>query len=292
LVVTGLSAQVGSPFLFVVFKVCCENNVLFKICIFQRRAMRFRPCIDLHDGRVKQIVGSSLGDDQACLRTNFSSELPPAHYAAMYRRDNLTGGHIIMLGPGNQAAAAEALAAWPGGMQVGGGISAANAAQWLEQGASHVIVTSHVFHDGRLDYDRLRQLVRLVGKKRLVLDLSCRWRDRGYYVVTDRWQKFTGLRVCPEALEDLAGFCDEFLVHAVDVEGKCMGIDTRLLELLAESVPIPTTYAGGVSSFADLERIRTSGKGRIDVTVGSALDIFGGTGLRYREVVAYHGRPG
>lgn len=254
--------------------------------------MRFRPCIDLHDGRVKQIVGSSLGEDQGGLQTNFSSELPPAYYAQMYRRDNLTGGHIIMLGSGNQTAALEALAAWPGGMQVGGGITDANAVHWLERGAAHVIVTSHVFHDGCLDRDRLNRLVQLVGKKRLVLDLSCRWRDDGYYVVTDRWQRFTEMRVCSQVLDDLAAFCDEFLVHAVDVEGKCMGIDTRLLALLAESVPVPTTYAGGVSSFADLEQIRESGKGRIDVTVGSALDIFGGNGLRYQEVVAYHARGG
>jgi phosphoribosylformimino-5-aminoimidazole carboxamide ribotide isomerase len=252
--------------------------------------MRFRPCIDLHDGKVKQIVGSSLGEDQAGLRTNFSSQLPPAYYAELYRRDNLVGGHVIMLGPGNQLAAAEALAAWPGGMQVGGGITEANAVAWLDQGASHVIVTSHVFHDGRLDWQRLRRLVQLVGKHRLVLDLSCRWRQDGYYVVTDRWQKFTDLRVSPETLEALAGFCDEFLVHAVDVEGKCMGIDTRLLELLAESIPVPTTYAGGVTSLLDLDRIRASGRGRIDVTVGSALDIFGGSGLRYQDVVAYHGR--
>lgn len=252
--------------------------------------MRFRPCIDLHDGRVKQIVGSSLGEDQASLRTNFSSHLPPAHYAALYRQDKLMGGHVIMLGAGNEAAAREALAAWPGGLQVGGGITDANAMQWLEAGASHVIVTSHVFHDGLLDQDRLARLTQLVGRERLVLDLSCRWRHDGYYVVTDRWQKFTSLRISSQVLEDLARFCDEFLVHAVDVEGKCMGIDNRLLELLASSVPVPTTYAGGVAGWADLEQIRSSGQGRIDVTVGSALDIFGGTGLRYDEVVAYHAR--
>jgi phosphoribosylformimino-5-aminoimidazole carboxamide ribotide isomerase len=189
-----------------------------------------------------------------------------------------------MLGGGNEAAATDALRAWPGGMQIGGGITGDNAALWLDRGASHVIVTSHVFHDGLLDMERLGRLQRLVGKKRLVLDLSCRWRDNGYYVVTDRWQKFTELRVSPETLERLAAFCDEFLVHAVDVEGKCMGIDVRLLELLAASVPVPTTYAGGVSSLADLERIRISGQGRIDVTVGSALDIFGGSGLRYQDV--------
>lgn len=252
--------------------------------------MRFRPCIDLHQGRVKQIVGSTLTSDQAALQTNFSSEHPASHYARMYRRDNLRGGHVIMLGPDNEMAAREALSAWPGGMQVGGGITGDNAAFWLDQGASHLIVTSHVFHDGLLDRERLGLLNRLVGKQRLVLDLSCRWRQDGYYVVTDRWQKFTELRISPAVLEELAAFCDEFLVHAVDVEGKCMGIDTRLLELLAASVPVPTTYAGGVSSPADLERIRTSGGGRIDVTIGSALDIFGGSGLRYLDVVAYHER--
>lgn len=254
--------------------------------------MRFRPCIDLHDGRVKQIVGSTLSDSQATLHTNFSSDLPPAHYATLYRRDNLRGGHIIMLGGGNEEAAREALAAWPGGMQVGGGITADNAVFWLDQGASHLIVTSHVFHDGQLDRQRLDRLTRLVGKDRLVLDLSCRWRHDGYYVVTDRWQRFTELRISPAVLDELAACCDEFLVHAVDVEGKCMGIDTRLLDLLATSVPIPTTYAGGVASMADLEQIRTSGRGRIDVTVGSALDIFGGTGLCYQDVVAYHAHLG
>ena len=248
--------------------------------------MRFRPCIDLHDGTVKQIVGATLGAENAGLRTNFSSTLPPAHFAALYRRDNLTGGHIIMLGPGNESAALDALAAWPGGLQLGGGITDKNAARWLDRGASHVIVTSYVFHDGQLDRDRLGRLGRLVGRERLVLDLSCRWRDDGYYVVTDRWQTFTGLRISPSLLDDLAACCAEFLVHAVDVEGTCTGVDARLLDLLAESIPIPTTYAGGVASAADLELIRAAGRGRIDVTVGSALDLFGGSGLRYRDLVS------
>ncbi len=251
--------------------------------------MRFRPCIDLHDGRVKQIVGSTLQDgDGAGLRTNFSSEFPPSHYARMYRRDHLAGGHVIMLGPGNEEAAIEALAAWPGGLQVGGGITADNALDWLERGASHVIVTSYVFHDGELDEVRLRRLCRLVGRQRLVLDLSCRWRDTGYYVVTDRWQRFSSLRVCAEELDRLAAFCAEFLVHAVDVEGRCLGVDERLIRLLARHAPLPTTYAGGVASMADLELIRDAGGGRLDATVGSALDIFGGSGLRYRDVVAFH----
>lgn len=252
--------------------------------------MRFRPCIDLHDGSVKQIVGSTLNSGNPTgLQTNFSSEFSSAHYAAMYRQDRLRGGHIIMLGPGNEQAAAQALAAWPGGMQVGGGITLDNAGQWLDRGASHVIVTSHVFHDGALDYERLGSLCRIVGKERLVLDLSCRWREDGYYVVTDRWQKFTSLKITAAVLEKLAGYCDEFLVHAVDVEGKSMGIDARLLAILASTIPVPTTYAGGVASMDDLELIALSGKGRIDVTVGSALDIFGGSGLRYRDVVSRYG---
>ncbi len=251
--------------------------------------MRFRPCIDLHDGRVKQIVGSTLQDgDGAGLRTNFSSEFPPSHYARMYRQDGLVGGHVIMLGPGNEDAAIDALTAWPGGLQVGGGITEDNALLWIERGASHVIVTSHVFHDGVLDMDRLQGLCRLIGRQRLVLDLSCRWRQDGYYVVTDRWQKFTSLRICGEVLERLAAYCAEFLVHAVDVEGKCMGVDERLITLLVDDLPLPTTYAGGVATMADLELIRDAGRGRLDATVGSALDIFGGTGLRYREVVAFH----
>lgn len=252
--------------------------------------MRFRPCIDLHQGQVKQIVGATLQDNTSSLQTNFSSPFPPSHYASLYRQDNLTGGHVIMLGTGNEAAASDALGAWPGGLQIGGGITSSNAKAWLDQGASHVIVTSYVFHDGQLDEDRLTALSRQVGRDRLVLDLSCRWRHDGYYVVTDRWQKFTALKISPENLAWLAGFCDEFLIHAVDVEGKCMGLDTRLLELLAASACIPATYAGGVTSQADLDLLRTAGKGQLDFTVGSALDIFGGAGLAYRDLVRVYGR--
>ncbi|MHB8811431.1 MAG: phosphoribosylformimino-5-aminoimidazole carboxamide ribotide isomerase [Desulfobulbaceae bacterium] len=253
--------------------------------------MRFRPCIDLHGGRVKQIVGSTLQDGSSdTLRTNFSSDLPPSYYASRYREDNLPGGHVIMLGPGNESAALDALRAWPDGLQLGGGITLDNASWWLEQGASHVIVTSYVFHHGLLDEERLDRLAELVGRERLVLDLSCRWRDDGYYVVTDRWQKFTSLQVSGPTLERLAGFCDEFLVHAVDVEGKCMGVDEKLIRLLAAHATIPITYAGGVASMADLELIRDAGHGRLDATVGSALDIFGGNGLAYDEVVAFHRR--
>lgn len=250
--------------------------------------MLFRPCIDLHDGQVKQIVGSSLSDTEpTALQTNFTAEKPSSWFAELYRRDNLTGGHIIKLGPGNDAAAREALAAWPGGMQLGGGVNAENAAAWLDAGASHVIVTSYVFADGRVDRDRLKKLVQAVGKERLVLDLSCRRRGQDYYIVTDRWQKFTEVVISPAVLADLATCCDEFLIHAADVEGKCAGIETTLVEHLASWAVLPTTYAGGVRDLADLELIRDLGQGRIDVTVGSALDIFGGTTLQYREAIDF-----
>lgn len=250
--------------------------------------MRFRPCIDLHDGKVKQIVGSTLGEEPSSLRTNFSSPHPPSFYADLYRRDNLRGGHVIMLGPGNEAAAMEALNAWPGGLQLGGGITSANAEIWLKRGASHVIVTSWIFHDGQVDMGRLEELALLVGKNRLVLDLSCRWRENGYYVVTDRWQRFTSLRLNAESLARLGAYCDEFLVHAVDVEGTCTGLDEHLLHLLADTTPVPTTYAGGIATMADMALVQKVGAGRIDATVGSALDIFGGTGITYRELVAFH----
>jgi len=250
--------------------------------------MKFRPCIDLHQGRVKQIVGSTLTEgDASALRTNFTSELPPAHYAEMYRRDGLTGGHVIMLGPGNEAAASEALAAWPGGLQLGGGITGANAAEWLERGAAAVIVTSYVFRDGQVLEERLHELRELVGRERLVIDLSCRKRQDRYYVVTDRWQKFTGVEINPESLAYFADFCGEFLIHAADVEGKCGGVAEDLVADLAEWTPLPTTYAGGVRDLNDLRLVRELGENRLDVTIGSALDIFGGTTISYREAVNF-----
>jgi len=252
----------------------------------------FRPCIDLHEGKVKQIVGGSLRDSGAGLRTNFVSEKSAAWFAGLYQRDGLKGGHVILLGPGNEAAAREALAAFPGGLHLGGGVNAANAKAWLDDGASHVIVTSWVFRDGRVDWDRLKDLVAIVGKQRLVLDLSCRKRDGDFIIVTDRWQKFTTERISQELLGRLAAFCDEFLVHAADVEGLCGGIEHDLVSRLGQWAPIPTTYAGGAKSLADLEEVTRLGVGRIDLTIGSALDIFGGTGVKYADVVAYNRRLG
>ena len=249
----------------------------------------FRPCIDLHDGRVKQIVGGSIDDSQPdSLRTNFVSEKSPAWFAELYRSDNLTGGHIIKLGQGNDEAAREALAAWPGGMQVGGGITVENAGKWIDAGASHVIVTSWLFRDGQLDEGRLEQLGQALGQAQLIIDLSCRKQDGEYFVVTDRWQTFTDLRVNADTLGKLAGHCDEFLIHGVDVEGLSQGIDEALVQLIAEHSPIPATYAGGAKSMEDLKRVTMVGKKRVHLTIGSALDIFGGSGVRYEDAVAFN----
>ena len=248
----------------------------------------FRPCIDLHEGKVKQIVGGTLGE--AGLRTNFVSEKPAAWFAELYKRDGLVGGHVIQLGSGNETRARAALAAFPGGLHIGGGVNAQNARGWLDAGASHVIITSWVFREGRVDWVRIDELVKAVGRSRLVLDLSCRKRGEDYFVVTDSWQKFTELAITPENLQKLAGICAEFLVHAVDVEGLCRGIDRELVEKLGRWTPIPMTYAGGANSLADLEDVTKLGQGKVDLTIGSALDIFGGRGVKYEDCVKFNRR--
>ncbi len=250
--------------------------------------MRFRPCIDLHNGKVKQIVGGTLSDqNNSSLVTNFETDLPPSYYATIYRKNNLFGGHVIMLGPGNREAALEALEAYPGGLQIGGGINPDNAKTFLDAGASHVIVTSFVFSDGTIHWDRLEKLLKTVGKERLVLDLSCRRKGDHYMVVTDRWQKFTEEEITGTFLEKLSRSCDEFLVHAADVEGLRGGIDSELVSVLGKNCPIPVTYAGGVRDISDLDAIEQIGSGAVDATVGSALDIFGGT-LSFSDVLDWH----
>ena len=248
----------------------------------------FRPCIDLHEGKVKQIVGGTLG--AAGLRTNFVSAQSAAWFAGLYRRDNLRGGHVIMLGAGNEMEARAALKTFPGGLQIGGGINSENARGWLDAGASHVIVTSWVFREGRVDWTRLDELVKAIGREKLVLDLSCRKRGGDYFVVTDRWQKFTELAVNAETLKSFSKFCAEFLIHAVDVEGLCRGIDGKLVEKLGQWSPIPITYAGGANSLADLEAVTKLGGGKVDLTIGSALDIFGGSGVGYADCVKFNRR--
>lgn len=251
--------------------------------------MQFRPCIDIHDGKVKQIVGASLRDDGAS--ENFVSEKDAAYYATLYKNDNIKGGHIILL---NKAGTTEyemskkegmnAIKAYPKGLQIGGGINSSNALEFIEAGASHVIVTSYVFNDGMICYNRLDELKKAVGKERIVLDLSCRKRGEDYYIVTDRWQKFTDEKLDKKLLFELSEYCDEFLVHAVDVEGKVSGIKDDVVKLVKDS-PIPVTYAGGVSAISDIMKIKELSDDRVNVTVGSALNLFGGS-LDYKEVIS------
>jgi phosphoribosylformimino-5-aminoimidazole carboxamide ribotide isomerase len=251
--------------------------------------MKFRPCIDLHNGKVKQIVGSTLSADRPdTLKTNFTSEFSSSYYARMYRHDNLYGGHVIMLGPRNEEAAREAFLAFPQGLQAGGGITSENARYWLDQGAAAVIITSYVFKEGKIFAERLKEMRDLVGRDRLVIDLSCRKRGDAYYVVTDRWQKFTDAEISPETLEYFSRFCFEFLIHAADIEGKCQGIAADLVTDLGKWTPLPTTYAGGVRDLNDLLLIRDLGQDRLDATVGSSLDIFGGSGMKYTDAVAFN----
>ena len=255
--------------------------------------MRFRPCIDIHNGKVKQIVGGSLRDQGDEARENFVAEQGAADFAAFYRKDSLSGGHVILLNPETseyypetKRQAVEALAAYPGGLMAGGGITPRNAEDFLKAGASHVIVTSYVFSGGKMREDHLQEMIRAVGKDRLVLDLSCRRLDGTYRIVTDRWQKFTDVEVNSDTLRELSDSCDEFLIHAVDVEGKRQGVEEDLLRMLGEFDRIPVTYAGGVGTFHDLWTVRELGQGRVDVTVGSALDLFGGE-MGYRDVLEY-----
>jgi phosphoribosylformimino-5-aminoimidazole carboxamide ribotide isomerase len=260
-------------------------------CLHVPRMTRFRPCIDLHQGKVKQIVGGSLRDVGAGPVENFVSDRSPAWFSETFSNDHLTGGHVIKLGPGNEAAAREALAAWPGGLQIGGGITTENAREWLAAGASHVIVTSALFDaDGRFLAETLDQLVKAIGADKLVIDLSCRRTPHGWTVAMNRWQTLTDMNVTHATLDKLAPYCAEFLIHAADVEGLCRGIDADLVSLLGNWGKIPVTYAGGAATMDDMLLVESAGQGRVDVTVGSALDLFGGTGLRYRDLVAWNNR--
>lgn len=255
--------------------------------------MEFRPCIDIHNGSVKQIVGGSLKDEGNQAVENFVSQQDASFFAKLYQRKNLKGGHIILLNPESSEYYPEtkrqallALQTYPGGLQVGGGITLENASDFLDAGASHIIVTSYVFRDGKIDMERLKELVKTYGKNRIVLDVSCRKKGSDYYIVTDRWQKYTQVPLNEETIVQLAGFCDEFLVHAVDVEGKAAGIEEEVASLLGRSCPITSTYAGGVHDFADLEKLRELGCNKVNVTIGSALDLFGGN-MSFERVLEF-----
>lgn len=255
--------------------------------------MKFRPCIDIHNGAVKQIVGGSLKDERDTAKENFVSELKADFYADMYKNSNIKGGHIIILNPVSSPYYEEdikqaelALLTYPGGLQIGGGITADNAKKFIDMGATHVIVTSYVFKDGKINYENLEKIKAAVGKEHLVLDLSCRKKDGVYYIVTDRWQSFTDVPVDNATLDALADYCSEYLIHAVDVEGKAGGIEKELVQILGSWGKIPMTYAGGVGSFEDLKLLKDIGHNKLDVTIGSALDIFGGN-MIYDEVISF-----
>lgn len=255
--------------------------------------MEFRPCIDIHNGSVKQIVGGSLKDREDQARENFVATQDAAFFARLYEGHQIKNGHVILLNPVSspyyketKKQALMALHAYPGGLQAGGGITPDNAGEFLNAGASHVIVTSYVFQDGQIQYERLRELVQKVGTQNLVLDLSVRKKDGRYYIVTDRWQKYTTVELTEETMDKLAAFCDEFLIHAVDVEGKASGIEEPVAKLLGDWGKIPVTYAGGVHDFTDLERLKVLGKNRVHVTIGSALDLFGGQ-MRLEDVLQF-----
>ena len=245
--------------------------------------MKFRPCIDIHNGKVKQIVGGSLHDAGDQARENYISDQEARYYAGLYKRDGLKGGHVILLNPPSseyyaetKRQALEALLAYPGGLQIGGGITDENAREYLDAGASHVIVTSYVFRDGQIRWDALERLTKAVGRERVVIDLSCRKKEDGYYIVTNRWQTFTNVRLTEGLMDEIADYCDEFLIHGVDVEGKASGVDEELASLLASHRRRPVTYAGGIGSLDDLERFERLTGGYVDFTIGSALDLFGG----------------
>lgn len=256
--------------------------------------MRFRPCIDIHNGEVKQIVGGSLRDEDDQAVENFKAAQDAGYFAQLYRRDGLKGGHVILLNPPSseyyektRKQALKALALYPQGLQIGGGITADNAREYIKAGASHVIVTSYVFRDGKIRWECMERLCDTAGKEHVVIDLSCRRKDDGYYIVTNRWQTFTSVKLTNDILREIAGFCDEFLVHGVDVEGRASGIEEELVELLSTHRTIPVTYAGGIGSLSDLEHFRKLSGGFLDFTIGSALDIFGGK-IPYHTVKNFH----
>ena len=254
-----------------------------------RTVTKFRPCIDLHQGRVKQIVGGSLTADQKGLKINYTSECPAAEFAKLYAMDKLTGGHLIMLGLGNEEAAINAVEAYPEGLQVGGGIDFNNAIEWIDRGASHVIVTSCLFNeDAKFSLPKLQKLVKKVGKDKIVIDLSCKRMNQGWLVMKDNWQTQTDLFLSESLLQKLSVYCDEFLIHATEFEGKCAGIDGELVEFLGNFSPLRVTYAGGVTSLSDLDYVQSISRGKVDVTIGSGLDLFGGNLVKYKDCVSWN----
>lgn len=255
--------------------------------------MEFRPCIDIHNGKIKQIVGGSINDHINIVTENFVSQYDGAYYGEFYKKYKLKGGHIIILNPKNSEfyeqslmEAQKALKAYPNGLQIGGGVTSENAKEFINAGASHVIVTSYVFSDGKVNMDNLEKLLKAVGKEHIVIDLSCRKKKNEYYIVTNRWQNFTDVILNKETLDFFKDYADEFLIHAVDVEGKLSGIEEDLVRILGTWDGIPITYAGGVHSKEDLSKLKLLGNNKIHVTIGSALDLFGGA-MNFQETLEF-----
>ncbi|KAI0999724.1 1-(5-phosphoribosyl)-5-[(5-phosphoribosylamino)methylideneamino] imidazole-4-carboxamide isomerase [Podosphaera aphanis] len=251
---------------------------------------RFRPCIDLHSGQVKQIIGGTLTENSKDLKTNYVSSLPARHFARLYKVNNLTGAHLIMLGPGNEAAAREALSQWPNGIQIGGGITDLNAKQWIDWGAEKIIITSFLFPNAQFSQSRLDSVLAALDgdKDRLVIDLSCRRKGSSWFVAMNKWQTITEMEVCEASIKHLESYCSEFLIHAADNEGLQKGIDESLVEHLAQWCSIPVTYAGGGKNITDLAMVQKLSNGRVDLTLGSSLDIFGGSGATFEDCVVWN----
>lgn len=252
---------------------------------------RFIGCIDLHNGEVKQIVGATLSDNNndPNLKTNFVSSKPSSYYAKLYKKYNVTGAHVIKLGPNNDEAAKEALLAAPNFLQIGGGINDTNCLHWLEM-ASKVIVTSWLFNkEGDFLLDRLVKISQLCGKDRLVVDLSCRkTSDERWIVAMNKWQTLTTLELNQDTFTKLSKYTNEFLIHAADVEGLCNGIDEQLVSKLNEWTEelgdeVKIVYAGGAKSIDDLALVDRLSQGRVDLTYGSSLDIFGGKLVKFED---------
>ena len=248
--------------------------------------MKFRPCIDLHEGKVKQIVGKTLTADAVDKpETNFISDHSAVYFADMFYRDGLTGGHVIMLGPNNEQAATEALQAFPNAFHIGGGVSLENAQFWLEKGAKAVIISSRLFNGTDFSMESLQAFTDLIGKDKIILDLSCRLVEGRFRAMTNKWNTVTNLIVDEKKIDELSTHCAEFLIHAVEIEGTGSGPDWELLNMLARCESSIITYAGGISSLNDLAAMQKLDAQHIDFTIGSALNIYGGH-LSYATVTS------
>ncbi|KAF6005708.1 hypothetical protein HII12_005282 [Brettanomyces bruxellensis] len=245
-------------------------------------------CIDIHGGKVKQIVGGTLNQDdteqskntcKSNLETNFVSEKSSSYYAKLYEEHGIIRTHVIKLGSleENNRVAIEALKAWPKHLQIGGGINDTNAKYWIQQGADKVIVTSWLFPKGQFDKSRLERISQLVGKEHLVVDLS--YFDAGG-VEQGRLLSYS------------RGTARNSSFMQLMLKAFCKGIDQELVAKLAEWCTSPIVYAGGAKSIDDLKLVDKLSHGRVDLTFGSALDLFGGKLVRFKDCCKWNQQLG